>query len=82
MNQSPTIENNPPDGGFSARLAQLIQVLGMSQNEFSRRIESTSAYVSNMTTGKTVLVKPRRTLLSENFHTPMDSFHCWLYEAV
>ena len=30
----------------------------------------------------TVLVKPRRTLLSENFHTPMDSFHCWLYEAV
>ena len=29
-----------------------------------------------------VLVKPRRTLLSENFHTPMDSFHCWLYEAV
>ena len=24
-----------------------------------------------------VLVKPRRTLLSENFHTPMDSFHCW-----
>ena len=20
MNQSPTIENNPPDGGFSARL--------------------------------------------------------------
>ena len=53
MNQSPTIENNPPDGGFSARLAQLIQVLGMSQNEFSRRIESTSAYVSNMTTGKT-----------------------------
>ena len=42
MNQSPTIENNPPDGGFSARLAQLIQVLGMSQNEFSRRKESTS----------------------------------------
>ena len=32
--------------------------------------------------GCTVLVKPRRTLLSENFHTPMDSFHCWLYEAV
>ena len=31
---------------------------------------------------KGVLVKPRRTLLSENFHTPMDSFHCWLYEAV
>ena len=31
---------------------------------------------------KNVLVKPRRTLLSENFHTPMDSFHCWLYEAV
>ena len=31
---------------------------------------------------KDVLVKPRRTLLSENFHTPMDSFHCWLYEAV
>ena len=33
-------------------------------------------------TAKAVLVKPRRTLLSENFHTPMDSFHCWLYEAV
>ena len=32
--------------------------------------------------GYSVLVKPRRTLLSENFHTPMDSFHCWLYEAV
>ena len=29
-----------------------------------------------------VLVKLRRTLLSENFHTPMGSFHCWLYEAV
>ena len=29
-----------------------------------------------------VVVKPRRTLLSENFHTPMGSFHCWLYVAV
>ena len=29
-----------------------------------------------------VLVKLRRTLLSENFHTPMGSFHCWPYEAV
>ena len=29
-----------------------------------------------------VLVKPRRTLLSENFHTPMGSSHCWLYAAV
>ena len=31
-----------------------------------------------VTVERTVLVKPRRTLLSENFHTPMDSFHCWL----
>ena len=30
----------------------------------------------------TVLVKLRRTLLSENFHTPMGSSHCWLYAAV
>ena len=29
-----------------------------------------------------VLVKLRRTLLSENFHTPMGSSHCWLYAAV
>ena len=29
-----------------------------------------------------VVVKLHRTLLSENFQTPMGSFHCWLYEAV
>ena len=31
---------------------------------------------------QSVVVKPHRTLLSENFHTPMGSFHCWPYEAV
>ena len=31
---------------------------------------------------QSVLVKLRRTLLSENFHTPMGSSHCWLYAAV
>ena len=31
---------------------------------------------------RNVLVKLRRTLLSENFHTPMGSSHCWLYAAV
>ena len=31
---------------------------------------------------ESVLVKLRRTLLSENFHTPMGSSHCWLYAAV
>ncbi len=33
-------------------------------------------------TCQVVLVKLRRTLLSENFHTPMGSSHCWLYAAV
>ena len=37
---------------------------------------------SEQTNSSGVLVKLRRTLLSENFHTPMGSSHCWLYAAV
>lgn len=37
---------------FSARLSQLIDLLNVSQNEFARKIGSTSAFVSNLATGK------------------------------
>ena len=40
------------------------------------------AMQTGVTSKRVVLVKLRRTLLSENFHTPMGSSHCWLYAAV
>ena len=48
-----------------------------SQKVYDYRDEHNQDFFSHY-----VLVKLRRTLLSENFHTPMGSSHCWLYAAV
>ncbi len=50
-------------------------------SEILDKVELTSSYWYR-TSFAGVLVKLRRTLLSENFHTPMGSSHCWLYAAV
>ncbi len=40
------------DNGFCERFNQLINELGISQNEFARQIGSTSAFISNLSRGK------------------------------
>jgi transcriptional regulator with XRE-family HTH domain len=40
------------EGGFCARFLMLLSELKLSQNEFARRLGSTSAFVSNMARGK------------------------------
>lgn len=40
------------DDGFCQRFGQLLAALNISQNEFARRLGSTSAFVSNMARGK------------------------------
>ena len=50
--KSNAIQNASIDEDFSCRLGKLIDDLNISQNEFARQIDSTSAFVSNMIRGK------------------------------
>lgn len=50
--KSDAIQNTSIDEDFSSRLGKLIDDLNISQNEFARQIDSTSAFVSNMIRGK------------------------------
>ena len=52
MKQQTETETQNQDSDFSYRLLLLIKTLGISQNQFSKRIGSNSAYLSNLVTGK------------------------------
>ena len=69
-NQSQSIQQPPISIGTNMFMNVSINDIDAYENN-PRRIQDAD-----------VVVKPRRTLLSENFHTPMGSFHCWLYVAV
>lgn len=58
--------------GFCLRFGQLLDVLNISQNEFARQLGSTSAFVSNLATGKS---KPGLEFLqkiAETFDVSLD----------
>ena len=67
--------------GIHVSISRLCAWFGVARRSVYYRPQRKQPVVKEYYAGP-VLVKPRRTLLSENFHTPMDSFHCWLYEAV
>lgn len=69
---SPNTASGKALDDFHERLIQLIAVLNISQNEFARRIGSTSAFISNLTTGKS---KPGLEFLqkiAETFEVSLD----------
>ena len=66
-------EHYTDTAGFTDHVFGLMHFLGFRFAPRIRDLGDTKLFV---------LVKLRRTLLSENFHTPMGSSHCWLYAAV
>ena len=68
------------DSGLDSAAMEMVEA---AQTELRRNDSlAFSTLVMAIDYERPVLVKLRRTLLSENFHTPMGSSHCWLYAAV
>lgn len=59
-------------GGFSLRFGQLLDALNISQNEFARQLGSTSAFVSNMATGKSKPGLDYLQKIAETFDVSLD----------